>query len=173
MRYLLALDQGTSSSRALLFDERAPSSPPPGPEEHPQIYPEPGWVEHDPELLWQTQVRTVRRVLEHGVRGRDIAAIGISNQREMTSFGSARAGDRSRTPSSGRTRRCGRTAISSARQRGALRSTPPHRRDGGRSAGREPSVRLALHPATGAAFQERDARYAGRRRAVAQARLRP
>ena len=54
-------------------------------EEHPQIYPEPGWVEHDPELLWQTQVRTARRVLaEHGVGGREVAAIGISDQRETT-----------------------------------------------------------------------------------------
>jgi len=50
-----------------------------------RVYSKPGWVEHDPELLWQTQVRTARRVLaEHGVCGREIAAIGISNQRETT-----------------------------------------------------------------------------------------
>ena len=84
MRYLLALDQGTTSSRALLFDEGAVLLGM-AQEEHPQIYPEPGWVEHDPELLWQTQVRTARRVLaEHGICGREIAAIGISNQRETT-----------------------------------------------------------------------------------------
>jgi glycerol kinase len=84
MRYLLALDQGTTSSRALLFDERAALLGM-AQEEHPQIYPEPGWVEHDPELLWQTQVGTARRVLaEHGVCGREIAAIEISNQRETT-----------------------------------------------------------------------------------------
>jgi glycerol kinase len=84
MRYLLALDQGTTSSRALVFDDRAALLGM-AQQEHPQIYPEPGWVEHDPELLWETQVRTARRVLaEHGVSGRDIAAIGISNQRETT-----------------------------------------------------------------------------------------
>ncbi len=53
-RYLLALDQGTTSSRALLFDERAAILGM-AQEEHPQIYTKPGWVEHDPELVWQTQ----------------------------------------------------------------------------------------------------------------------
>jgi hypothetical protein len=76
MRYLLALDQGTTSSRALLFDGRAALLGM-AQEEHPQIYPEPGWVEHDPELLWQTQVRTARlRARDRGDR--------ISNRRETT-----------------------------------------------------------------------------------------
>ena len=90
MRYLLALDQGTTSSRALLFDERPSSA---GPRRSIQIYPEPGWVEHDPELLWQTQVRTARRVLaEHGVCGREVAAMRISNQRETTLLGERESG---------------------------------------------------------------------------------
>ena len=84
MRYLLALDQGTTSSRALLFDERATLLGM-AREEHPQSYPEPGWVEHDPELLWQTQLRTARQVLaEARVSAREVAAIGITDQRETT-----------------------------------------------------------------------------------------
>ena len=54
-------------------------------EEHPQDYPQPGWVEHDPELLWQTQLRTARQVLaEARVSAREVAAIGIADQRETT-----------------------------------------------------------------------------------------
>ncbi|MGH8569817.1 MAG: FGGY family carbohydrate kinase, partial [Gammaproteobacteria bacterium] len=84
MRYLLALDQGTTSSRALLFDEHAALLGV-AQEEHPQDYPQPGWVEHDPERLWQTQLRTARQVLaEAHVSAREVAAIGITNQRETT-----------------------------------------------------------------------------------------
>ncbi len=84
MRYLLALDQGTTSSRALLFDEHAALLGM-AQEEHPQDYPHPGWVEHDPELLWQTQLRTARQVLvETRVSAREVAAIGITDQRETT-----------------------------------------------------------------------------------------
>jgi glycerol kinase len=80
--YLLALDQGTSSSRAILFDADgwvlAVAQ-----QEHPQIYPQPGWVEHDPEAIWRTQTDTARRAISQaGVVPRDIAAIGIANQRE-------------------------------------------------------------------------------------------
>lgn len=79
---LLALDQGTTSSRAIVFDadSRILAA---AQEEHPQLYPRHGWVEHDPESLWRTQLETARRaVAQAGVRPRDIAGIGIANQRE-------------------------------------------------------------------------------------------
>lgn len=79
---VLALDQGTTSSRAVLIDGKGR---PLGmvQEEHPQIYPHPGWVEHDPEIIWGTQLGTARRVIaQAGVSPTDIAAIGITNQRE-------------------------------------------------------------------------------------------
>jgi len=82
--YILALDQGTTSSRSILFDEsgRAVSA---AQEEFPQIYPRPGWVEHDPEAIWASQVNTAHRALEaSGVAVQDVAAIGITNQRETT-----------------------------------------------------------------------------------------
>ena len=82
--YVLALDQGTTSSRAILFarDGRIVSS---AQEEFDQIYPQPGWVEHDPEAIWHTQVRTARQALDRvGVEATQLAAIGITNQRETT-----------------------------------------------------------------------------------------
>ena len=80
--YILALDQGTTSSRAILFDRegnvRASAS-----QEFHQHYPQPGWVEHDAEEIWQSQLAVTRRVLvESGARAQDVAAIGITNQRE-------------------------------------------------------------------------------------------
>lgn len=82
--YILALDQGTSSSRAILFDHagNAVSS---AQQEFRQIYPHPGWVEHDPEEIWETQIETAREALRRAGAGpQDIAAIGITNQRETT-----------------------------------------------------------------------------------------
>ena len=82
--YLLALDQGTSSSRAILFgaDMRPVAQ---AAEEFPQHFPQPGWVEHDPEDLWRTTLSTARAVLERaGVAASEVAAIGIANQRETT-----------------------------------------------------------------------------------------
>jgi glycerol kinase len=81
-RYILALDQGTSSSRAMLFDEEgAPVAS--EQREFPQIYPQPGWVEHDPEAIWSSQIESAQALLRSaGVAARDIAAIGITNQRE-------------------------------------------------------------------------------------------
>ncbi len=82
--YILALDQGTTSSRAILFDHggQVVST---AQEEFPQIYPQPGWVEHDLEAIWQTQAGTARQVLEQaGIRATQVAAIGITNQRETT-----------------------------------------------------------------------------------------
>ncbi|MGH8586463.1 MAG: FGGY family carbohydrate kinase [Gammaproteobacteria bacterium] len=83
MRYLLALDQGTTSSRALLFDERAALLRM-AQEEHPQIYPSPAGSSTN---FWQTQVRTARWVLtEHAVTARD-RAIGITNLRAAAGGG--------------------------------------------------------------------------------------
>ncbi len=83
-RYVLALDQGTTSSRALLFDRDAKVVAL-AQEEHPQSYPRPGWVEHDPEAIWRTQLRTARAALrDAGAKARDVAAIGVTNQRETT-----------------------------------------------------------------------------------------
>lgn len=84
MKCVLALDQGTTSSRAILFDPsgriRATAQ-----REFTQHYPHPGWVEHDPEEIWQTQQLTVREAMNSGgVRENDIVSIGITNQRETT-----------------------------------------------------------------------------------------
>jgi glycerol kinase len=82
--YLLALDQGTSSSRSIVFDAqgRIVAS---AQLELPQIYPRPGWVEHDPREIWRTQLATAREALtKAGLTARDIRAVGITNQRETT-----------------------------------------------------------------------------------------
>ncbi|MDH3283310.1 MAG: glycerol kinase GlpK [Acidobacteriota bacterium] len=81
-RYVMALDQGTTSSRAILFD-RAGTIVAVDQHEFPQHFPQPGWVEHDPIELWESQLRAARGALRAaGATGRDIAAIGITNQRE-------------------------------------------------------------------------------------------
>ncbi len=82
--YVLAIDQGTTSTRALLFDTdgrpRAQAQ-----QELEQHYPQPGWVEHDAEEIWQATLATARAVLaERRLTARDIVAIGITNQRETT-----------------------------------------------------------------------------------------
>lgn len=82
--YILALDQGTTSSRAILFD-RGGRIVQAAQEEFAQIYPRPGWVEHDPEAIWHTQLSTARQAMSQaGVEGGQLAAIGITNQRETT-----------------------------------------------------------------------------------------
>src|SRR5512146_1430790 len=79
---LLALDQGTSSTRAILFDEHL-SVLAVEQQEFPQHYPKPGWVEHDPEDLWSSTQGVIVRVLaKSGTLTGDIAALGITNQRE-------------------------------------------------------------------------------------------
>ncbi|MBV5296210.1 MAG: glycerol kinase GlpK [Curvibacter lanceolatus] len=84
MTYLLALDQGTSSSRSIVFDAQGHVVAQ-AQQELPQIYPQPGWVEHNPLLIWQTQLDTARAVLQKaGLQARDIHALGITNQRETT-----------------------------------------------------------------------------------------
>ena len=82
--YILALDQGTTSSRALVFrkDGSVHST---AQQEFEQIYPQPGWVEHDPRVLWDSQLRTAREALSRGgLTAADVRAVGITNQRETT-----------------------------------------------------------------------------------------
>ena len=84
MSFVLALDQGTTSSRAIVFD-RAGAIRGSAQKEFRQIFPQPGWVEHDPTEIWATQAGVVTEALAAARVGpRDIAAIGITNQRETT-----------------------------------------------------------------------------------------
>ncbi|MEO6299669.1 MAG: glycerol kinase GlpK [Paracoccaceae bacterium] len=84
MTYILAIDQGTTSSRAILFDGGLAITAT-AQQEFPQHYPAPGWVEHDPVDLWGSVLATVRGVIaKAGIAATDIAAIGITNQRETT-----------------------------------------------------------------------------------------
>ncbi|MBN8965909.1 MAG: glycerol kinase, partial [Rhizobiales bacterium] len=82
MTHLIAIDQGTTSTRAIVFDAKlAPLAT--VQQELRQIYPAPGWVEHDPEEIWVATVATVRDAMaQAGVDAKDIAGIGITNQRE-------------------------------------------------------------------------------------------
>ncbi|KAF2958337.1 glycerol kinase [Thermotoga sp. Ku-13t] len=83
-RYVLALDQGTTSSRAILFDSQGNMVGMVN-QEFPQIYPRPGWVEHDPYDILESQVSVVKKLLRNlNVEPQQIAAIGITNQRETT-----------------------------------------------------------------------------------------
>ena len=83
-RFLLALDQGTSSSRSIVFDLQGRIVAM-AQREFRQIYPQPGWVEHDPMEIWSSQLATAREVLERaGIGAADLASIGITNQRETT-----------------------------------------------------------------------------------------
>jgi len=84
MIYLLALDQGTSSSRSIVFDQQGQVVAL-AQQELPQIYPQPGWVEHDPMEIWRTQLATAREALSKAkLKPGDIRALGITNQRETT-----------------------------------------------------------------------------------------
>ena len=84
MTYLLALDQGTSSSRSIVFDAEGRIVAQ-AQLELPQIYPQPGWVEHDPLEIWRTQLATAREALaKAGIAASDVRAVGITNQRETT-----------------------------------------------------------------------------------------
>ena len=92
MSYILALDQGTTSSRAILFD-RDGAIKGIAQREFRQMFPQPGWVEHDPLEIWTSQAGVaVEALAGAGVRARDIAAIGITNQRETTIVWDRRTG---------------------------------------------------------------------------------
>jgi glycerol kinase len=80
--YILAIDQGTTSSRAIVFDG-AMKAVAQGQKEFRQIFPQSGWVEHDPEEIWETTLWAIRTAIDKsGIKASDIAAIGITNQRE-------------------------------------------------------------------------------------------
>lgn len=82
MKYILALDQGTTSSRAILFDKRG-SAVATAQKEFPQHFPQPGWVEHDPNDIWKSQLAVAKSVLRKAkITASDVAGIGITNQRE-------------------------------------------------------------------------------------------
>lgn len=84
MKYILALDQGTTSSRALLFDQNGKVVAV-AQREFDQIFPQPGWVEHDPEQIYSSQIAVANEAVERaGATAKDIASIGITNQRETT-----------------------------------------------------------------------------------------
>ena len=84
MPYILALDQGTTSSRAIVFDARR-RHPAVAQKEFTQIFPQAGWVEHDPQEIWASQIGVAVEALGRArLQRRDIAAVGITNQRETT-----------------------------------------------------------------------------------------
>ena len=90
--YILALDQGTSSSRAIVFDHEGHICSV-AQQEFTQHFPEPGWVEHNPMELWSSEAAVIAQAIsEIGVTGKDIAAIGITNQRETTIVWDAETG---------------------------------------------------------------------------------
>ena len=92
MTYILALDQGTSSSRSIVFDAQGRVVAM-AQRELTQHYPQPGWVEHDADEIWAGQLATAREALaKAGLQARDIAAIGITNQRETTVLWDRRTG---------------------------------------------------------------------------------
>ena len=83
-RYILALDQGTTSSRAILFD-RSGNIIQMAQQEFTQHYPQPGWVEHNPNELFDSQAVVAAKCLRQaGITGSEVAAVGIANQRETT-----------------------------------------------------------------------------------------
>lgn len=83
-KLIMALDQGTTSSRAILFNKEGEIVQV-AQEEFEQIFPKPGWVEHNPEEIWSAQFQTAKEViLKSGISNQDVAAIGITNQRETT-----------------------------------------------------------------------------------------
>lgn len=90
MDHVLAIDQGTTGSRAIVYDRRGREVAA-AYEEFPQYFPRPGWVEHDPEEIWRSVDRTIRKVLAR-VPGSSIAAIGVANQRETAVVWDRRTG---------------------------------------------------------------------------------
>ncbi|WP_332851328.1 glycerol kinase GlpK [Duganella sp. S19_KUP01_CR8] len=92
-KYILALDQGTTSSRAILFDHQGHICGSAA-QEFPQHFPQPGWVEHDPNEIWNSQLTVARKVLhDNHVDGGQILAIGIANQRETTVVWDRKSGE--------------------------------------------------------------------------------
>lgn len=93
MGYILAFDQGTTSSRAIIFNRNGQIEGT-AQKEFEQIFPKPGWVEHDPSEIWSSQVGVAAEVLSRtGISSDDIEAIGITNQRETTVVWDRRTGE--------------------------------------------------------------------------------
>src|SRR5271167_3049890 len=91
-KYILALDQGTTSSRSIIFDEQG-SIVAMAQKELSQIFPKPGWVEHDPEEIWNSQLYTAKEAMRNAnITPGQIASIGITNQRETTVVWDKRTG---------------------------------------------------------------------------------
>ena len=83
-KYIMALDAGTTSSRCILFNERGEMRSM-AQKEFTQYFPRPGWVEHDGEEIWSTQLEVAQEAMKNlGITANHIAAIGITNQRETT-----------------------------------------------------------------------------------------
>lgn len=92
-KYILALDQGTTSSRAILFDKNG-SIVAVEQQKFTQFYPKPGWVEHDAEEIWRTQLQVAQKVLKNNkIAAQDVASIGITNQRETTVIWNKQTGE--------------------------------------------------------------------------------
>lgn len=92
VKYIMALDQGTTSSRACLINSEGQMIAQAG-EDFEQVYPQPGWVEHHPEAIWSSTIRSIGRVLEKaGVRANEIECIGITNQRETVAIWDSETG---------------------------------------------------------------------------------
>lgn len=93
MKYIIALDQGTTSSRAVIFDQEANLIASHN-VEFPQIYPKPGWVEHNPKDILDSQLKALKLAVEKsGIDVRNVAAIGIANQRETTLLWDKKTGE--------------------------------------------------------------------------------
>ena len=93
MKYVLAIDQGTTSSRTILFDHEG-NIRSVAQKEFTQIFPKPGWVEHNPQEIWASQATTMTEALTNvNAKGSDIVAIGITNQRETTIVWDAQTGE--------------------------------------------------------------------------------
>ena len=83
-KYIMALDAGTTSNRCILFNQKGEICSV-AQKEFTQIYPQPGWVEHDANEIWETQLMVCKLAMSKiGAKAADIAAIGITNQRETT-----------------------------------------------------------------------------------------
>ena len=92
-KFILALDQGTSSSRAIVFDHEGKIRST-AQQEFTQYFPQPGWVEHDPMEIWASEAAVIAEAISKiGINGKDIAAIGITNQRETTIVWDAETGE--------------------------------------------------------------------------------
>jgi len=102
MRYILSLDAGTTSVRAVIFDHEGHVKAV-AQKEIRQIYPKPGWVEQDPQEIWFSQITVAVEALGRArIKPSDIAGVGITNQRETTVIWDRKTGDAVYMPSSGR-----------------------------------------------------------------------